>query len=420
MRNIFTIILTLTILIGCKTDEPQNPPTVVTLGATDVTLKNSTLSGEVTEEGYSAATDRGFVFSDKNNSPSLSDTKVQSGYGKGAYSVVLNKLPVNTKYYFRAYATNSKGTSYGVVQSFTTTDYSLASLTTEIPKNITFNSVEISGNISNEGGGSVTERGFCFGLNPLPTTRDNKLQVSSKGLGAFALVIVNLKENTKYYIRSYAVNEKGTSYGNEQSFSTPLAPALRDTKTIVVEVKSNTGRIWMDRNLGASQVATNSKDEKAYGDLYQWGRGADGHQLRNSLISRTESVSNNPGNGNFILAVTGDWRNPPNDNLWQGVKGTNNPCPIGFRIPTEEEWNQERLTWLGGYNSEAAFASPLKLTMGGVRTSELPSNIGLNGLYWSSTTSSGINAKLIGFTNLNAGFAAYPRSLGSSIRCIKN
>ena len=220
MRILKLFILLSIVLLGCKTEEPQNPPTVITKVASDVTLKNATLNGEVTEEGFSATTDRGFVFSEKNTNPSVSDTKVQSGYGKGVYSIVLDKLPVNTKYYYKAYATNTKGTAYGEVQSFTTADYSLSSLTTEVPKNITFYSVEVGGNVANEGGGSVSERGFCFGLNPSPSIADNKLPVSTKGLGSFALVIINLKENTKYFVRSYAINEKGTAYGNEQNFTT--------------------------------------------------------------------------------------------------------------------------------------------------------------------------------------------------------
>jgi hypothetical protein len=100
---------------GCKTEEPQNPPTVITKVASDVTSKNATLNGEVTDEGFSATSDRGFVFSEKNTNPSVSDSKAQSGYGKGIYSIVLDKLPVNTKYYYKAYATNTKGTAYGEV-----------------------------------------------------------------------------------------------------------------------------------------------------------------------------------------------------------------------------------------------------------------------------------------------------------------
>jgi len=91
-----------------------------------------------------------------------------------------------------------------------------------------------------------------------------------------------------------------------------------------------TGRVWMDRNLGASQVATSSTDAASYGDLYQWGRGNDGHQSRTSGTTTTLSSSNSPGHGNFILAPSSpyDWRNPQNDNLWQGVSGVNTVYPL--------------------------------------------------------------------------------------------
>jgi uncharacterized protein (TIGR02145 family) len=201
-----------------------------------------------------------------------------------------------------------------------------------------------------------------------------------------------------------------------------LLNPLKDNVTKVVEVKSKTGRIWMDRNLGASQVATSPTDEKAYGDLYQWGRGADGHQLRNSESTNSQSNNDESENTLFIISGNFDWRNPKNDNLWQGVNGTNNPCPPGFRIPTEEEWNQERLTWLGKYNSEAAFASPLKLTMGGFRdyNKGLISGMGYGGAYWSSTIF-GMNSKVLGF-NSTYSLLTVPdgRADGVSVRCIKD
>ena len=63
----------------------------------------------------------------------------------------------------------------------------------------------------------------------------------------------------------------------------------------------STGKIWMDRNLGAIQVATSSTDENSYGDLYQWGRGADGHQLRTSTTTSILSSTDQPPNNNYIL-----------------------------------------------------------------------------------------------------------------------
>jgi hypothetical protein len=108
-----------------------------------------------------------------------------------------------------------------------------------------------------------------------------------------------------------------------------------------------TGRTWMDRNLGASQVATSSTDAAAYGDLYQWGRGGtDGHQLRASDSTSWWSDSDQPRDGKFILGTWwGDRRRPQNNNLWQGVNGINNPCPQGYRIPTRSEWVEEYFSW---------------------------------------------------------------------------
>ena len=88
------------------------------------------------------------------------------------------------------------------------------------------------------------------------------------------------------------------------------------------EVESN-GRIWMDRNLGASQVATAFDDALAYGDLFQWGRNIDGHQVRTSGTTATLSNSDTPGHGDFITSpevAPNDWRNPKNDDLWQPIK----------------------------------------------------------------------------------------------------
>jgi hypothetical protein len=112
-----------------------------------------------------------------------------------------------------------------------------------------------------------------------------------------------------------------------------------DPTEIVDVTNPITGATWMDRNLGASQVATTSTDENAYGDLYQWGRAADGHQCRNSSTTSTISSSEEPRHADFILTATNpnNWLNPADGNLWQGVNDINNPCPTGFRIPTEAE-----------------------------------------------------------------------------------
>ena len=194
---------------------------------------------------------------------------------------------------------------------------------------------------------------------------------------------------------------------------------------IVVVVPSNsvvtcTGKIWMDRNLGASQVATSSTDAASYGDLYQWGRLADGHQIRTSATTTTLSTGNVPLNGLFITTLTSpnDWRLPQNDNLWQGVTEVNNPCPSGFRIPTDIELDAERASW-GSQDAAGAFTSALRLPMAGVRDNAMGAlfNIGSFGAYWSSTvdgTSSHYLRFFSGFTSMYSS----SRSSGLSVRCI--
>jgi uncharacterized protein (TIGR02145 family) len=178
----------------------------------------------------------------------------------------------------------------------------------------------------------------------------------------------------------------------------------------------------MDRNLGAGRVATSITDIQSYGDLYQWGRGSDGHQCRSSATTSTLSSSDQPGNANFITAfgLPSDWRSPQNDNLWQGVNGINNPCPTGYRLPTSVELDDERLTWSSN-NSNGAYSSLLKLPYAGMRNNQNGAlqQVSSYGSYWSSSISA-TTSKSLFFTNSNANISTnLYRAYGLSVRCIK-
>jgi len=201
--------------------------------------------------------------------------------------------------------------------------------------------------------------------------------------------------------------------------------------TEIVDVTNPaTGKTWMDRNLGASAIATSSNDVSAYGALYQWGRGADGHQCRDSQTTSTLSSTDMPGHGEFIItdSAPSDWRAPQNNILWQGVGGINNPCPVGYRLPTEAELDEERLSWSQN-NAIGAFSSPLKLPAAGVRFQNNGSLSfeGSSGSYWSSTISSAgtsINVRVLNFTDSTLGsdssISNENRAKGYCIRCIKD
>ncbi len=199
-------------------------------------------------------------------------------------------------------------------------------------------------------------------------------------------------------------------------FYSPTNPTSPETVT-----NPTTGKIWMDKNLGASRVATSSTDTDSYGDLYQWGRAADGHQLGTSGTTITLATSDTPGHGSFILATSSpyDWRSPQNDTLWQGVSGTNNPCPSGYRLPTEAEWEAERTTWSSN-DAAGAFASPLKLPVAGYRgINGSFVNVGSGGNYWSSTVG-GTHSRRLYFHSSGATMLTNSRALGVSVRCIKD
>lgn len=196
----------------------------------------------------------------------------------------------------------------------------------------------------------------------------------------------------------------------------------RGTTVTYGTVVGANGKCWLDRNLGASRVATTITDATAYGDLFQWGRLDDGGQDRNSATSTTLATTDNAGGGVFILSpsVPNDWRNPQNNALWQGVSGTNNPCPTGYRLPTLDELWTERNGW-SGFNAAGGFASSLKLTMGGYR-GYFGGSIGSAGTfggYWSSTVS-GTNANYLFLDGTQAVQNTGERAFGASVRCIKD
>jgi len=189
--------------------------------------------------------------------------------------------------------------------------------------------------------------------------------------------------------------------------------------TVVDVLNPATGKVWMDRNLGALQAATSSTDVSSYGDLYQWGRAADGHQCRNSQTTGQVSSSDQPGNSSFILSST-DWRSPQNNTLWNGVNGINNPCPSGYRIPSSAEIDAERLSW-NTNNSNGAFASPLKFSSTGRRDGSTGSllGVGTGADYWTSTVS-GQNVLRLSVNSSNANISEANRSTGYPVRCIRN
>jgi hypothetical protein len=248
---------------------------------------------------------------------------------------------------------------------------------------------------------------------------------------------------------TYATNNNGGS-ANFQFRNIAAIPDrnIADANHVMfyMPVLGADGKTWLNNNLGANYAntsrasfnpvsqASSSTDQNAYGSLFQWGRGADGHELINWTSSSAGSLINNTtttlstadvtGNANFILIASSpyDWRNPQNDNLWQGLSGTNNPCPIGYNLPTNVELDIQRTSWTGGNNAAGALASSLKLPMAGYCDLGNGSliNVGTEGLYRSSSINSTETRSLFFNSSSPAGSVSGNRAFGFPLRCIAN
>src|SRR5690554_2425853 len=193
-------------------------------------------------------------------------------------------------------------------------------------------------------------------------------------------------------------------------------------QTAVVDVVSpNTFRTWMDRNLGASQVATHLSDPESFGDLYQWGRKNDRHQCRNSLTTSLTSTVTEPNHDKFIR-TTGNWSTSTSSTLWSGPSAVNNPCPSGYRVPLRAELQAEANNWSGN-KLNAAYNSFLKLPAAGYRNASdgQVNSEGTAGHYWTSETSgtSGYYLNITSSTSTTT-TSTIAKASGLSVRCIKN
>ena len=208
-------------------------PTVTTLPVSNITQTTATGGGDVTSDGGATVVERGICWGTEHN-PTIANSHANNGTGTGAFTVDLADLSPTTTYYVRAYAINSAGTSYGDEVSFTTTDYLFAPIvTTAEVSNITQTTALGGGNVTNDGGAPVTERGICWSTSHTPTTSGSHAS-SGTGTGGFTVSMTGLTANMTYYVRAYAINSQGTSYGDEVSFVTAQDIAAPTVTTLEV------------------------------------------------------------------------------------------------------------------------------------------------------------------------------------------
>ncbi|MBV5283897.1 MAG: hypothetical protein JZU53_15860, partial [Paludibacter sp.] len=233
---------------------PASLATLKTNAVTAIASTSATSGGTITDNGGEPNSTRGICWSTLNG-PTINDNHVSNGIGSGNFTSKMIDLMGSTRYYVRAYAINSAGTSYGDEVAFISAPPVLPTLTTTTVTNVGGTTARSGGFISSNGGANVTLRGVCWSTSATPTIADNYI-FAGEGSGSFYVDIIDLTPTTKYYIRAFAVNSEGISYGNELSFSTFTTPTLTTTVATAITSSSVVSGGFIEKDGGVPVISS--------------------------------------------------------------------------------------------------------------------------------------------------------------------
>lgn len=204
--------------VGTIEIEGPSLPIVTTSPISNISDDKATSGGRVIDDGRLKVTERGVCWA-KTKNPTIKGNHTKDGTGEGEFTSQITELESGELYYVRAYATNEMGTAYGEELTLTTIT-GLPVVTTSAVSNITATSATCGGNVSPGSGYAITSRGVCWS-NTTATPTINDSHTSEIGTtGNFTSTMIGLERNTTYYVRAYAVNQKGIGYGETKQFTT--------------------------------------------------------------------------------------------------------------------------------------------------------------------------------------------------------
>ena len=269
-------------------------PTISTNEVTNVSFTTATCGGNITSDGGAEVTACGVCWSTSSN-PTLDDSHTFNGTGTGSYLSYITGLTAETTYYVRAYATNSVGTAYGEQRIFTTATTVLSTVATSAAYNITETSVVCGGNVTWDGGATVTSRGIVYWTN---SNNVSQTVICGSGTGNFTTTLSGLSAGTTYYYKAYSTNSVGTSYGEVMMFNTPV------NGHYWVDLGLPSGTLWATCNVGA-----NTPTE--YGSYFAWGEPTTKSTFTSSNYTYSSNPSTLPASADAATAQWGaSWRMP--------------------------------------------------------------------------------------------------------------
>lgn len=314
-------LIAITVLYSCASENNvvKTVPQLTTNNITNITLTTASSGGNITSDGGDAVTARGIVWNTATAPTVNLSTKTSDGTGIGDFSSSITNLVPSNTYFVRAYATNSVGTAYGNELSFTTGAIVLPSLSTTAVTDITTTSAVSGGNVTGDGGGTITARGLVWSTTQNPTIALTTKTTDGTGLGNYVSNLTTLAQNTTYYAKAFATNSAGTAYGNQVEFKTNAVPiTVTDADWNVYKTIKIGNQLWMAENLKTTKYCN-------------------GDAIPNVT---NPSQWDNLTTGAYVFPDNNSSLNNTYGKLYNGyvATGSRNACPCGWRVPTADDW----------------------------------------------------------------------------------